>query len=73
MKTDEILKQFEELTKHVNVAFMHDKADGFFINLSEKGCPPETRQWKGGVPEIIESKNHSIIEAMKKAVDYLKQ
>ncbi len=69
---DSVVKRFEELTKDRNICFMYDPADGYFIQISDKGTPAEVRRWKG-VAEIIETKNHDLPTAMMKAIEFMEK
>jgi hypothetical protein len=67
-----VVTRFEALAKERNICFMYDYEDGYFINVSDKGSPPEVRQWQG-VAEIIQTKNHNLIECMQKATEFMEK
>lgn len=65
------MKEFEALIKERNVCFMYDHEDGYFIMVSDKGCPPQVRDWCT-IAEVIQTHNHDLNKAIEKAAEWYK-
>lgn len=69
MATNKIIKRFEELTKERDIYFYHDRADGYFIRVSDKGSHPKSFV----LAELEPLHCDTMIEAMEQAVSYMEK